>query len=384
MITAWVFAVLWNAVSAPIALLIPQQTLPEKPQTLLALIFPIIGVCLLIWAVRETVAWFEFGKTFFQMTTVPIVIGRDLRGAIQARFPKPPEHGIRLKLSCVNRVVSGSGKDQTTRENILWRDEHTVSPAELYASPTGTTVPVTFHVPHDARQTDSTNPRNSILWILEADADVPGVDYKDIFELPVFRTNDTPAEGEDAESAATQAKVRPPTTPTIHVSPVAEGTEFYFPAARNKGFAAGTSAFFVLWTGVLALIFHLHAPVIFPVVFGLFDVLFFYIVLHMWFGVSTVILNTSTLRLRTGLFGGSKWQEVPVTEITSIDTAIRSQQGGATGTPFYNIELVRTDGRKLTLGETIRDKEEAEWLATEMRRYLGLQPKSAAASAGAS
>jgi hypothetical protein len=341
-------------------------------------------VYLLVRAIRETLAWFQFGKTYFQMTAVPLVIGREMRGAIQARFPKPPEHGIRVKLSCVNRIVTGSGKDQTTRENIVWRDEHTVSARELYASPTGTTIPVSFHIPLDARQTDCSNPRNSVLWLLEADADVPGVDYKDLFELPVFRTKDTPSHAETAEFSQIEAKLGPPASPTIHVTPTAQGTEFYFPAARNQSFAAGMTAFFVLWTGVLILIFHLHAPFIFPVVFGLFDLLFFYLVLQMWFGTSIVIVNTGQLRVRSGLFGRGKWQEVLVSDISAIDAVIRSQQGGASGTPYYNIELIENDGRKITLGETIRDKEEAEWLVNEMRRHLGLQSKSLSASIGTS
>src|SRR5207302_1414869 len=207
-----------------------------------------------------------------------------------------------------------------------------------------TTIPVTFHVPFEARQTDSSNPRDSILWILEADADIPGVDYKDVFELPVFRTKDSPAQPEEQEIAA--AKVTAPASPTVLVTATADGTEFYFPAARNKSFAAGTSAFLVLWTGALALIFHLHAPFIFPLVFGLFDLLIFYIALQMWFGTSSVIVSTSSVRVRSGLFRAGRFQEIPATEIRTIETAIRSQQGGATGTPYYDILLVKTDGKK--------------------------------------
>jgi hypothetical protein len=380
MITAWVMSVIWNAASAPTLFLVPQQTYREKPLTLLALAFPAVGAYLLVRAIRETLAWFEFGKTYFQMTAVPLVIGREMRGAIQARFPKPPEHGIRVKLSCVNRIVTGSGKDQTTRENIVWRAEHTVSAGELYASPTGTTIPVSFHIPLDARQTDYSNPRNSVLWLLEADADVPGVDYKDLFELPVFRTKDTPSHAETTEFSESAAKIGPPASPTVHVTPTAQGTEFYFPAARNKGFAAGMTAFFMLWTGVLVLIFHLHAPFIFPVVFGLFELLFFYIVLQMWFGTSIVIVNNGQLRVRNGLFGSGKWQELPLSEMSAINAVIRSQQGGASGTPYYNIELIRTDGRKITLGESVRDKEEAEWLVSEMRNRLGWQAAKAASA----
>jgi hypothetical protein len=379
MITAWIFAVFWNAISTGSVFAVPAGTYREKPLTWLILLFPAVGLGLLIWAARETVAWLEFGKTYFQMTSVPIVAGREMRGAIQARFPKPPEHGVRLKLSCVNRIVTNSGRDQTTSENIIWRDEHTVSPAELYASPTGTTIPVTFHVPLDARPTDSSNPHNSIIWILEADADVPGVDYKDVFELPVFHTKDSPAVAEESERVE---RVAAPTTPTIRVTPTAEGTEFYFPAARNKSFAAGTTMFLVLWTGALALMIHLHAPFIFPLVTGLFEVLIFYIALQMWFGTSDVIVNRQGVRVRSGLFDTGKVQEIPVTQISEIKAVIRSQQGGATGTPYYDILLIQNSGTNTTLGQTIRDKSEAEWLVAQIRADLGLGNVSRAATAG--
>jgi len=34
------------------------------------------------------------------------------------------------------------------------------------------------------------------------------------------------------------------------------------------------------------------------------------------------------------------------------------------------------DGKKLTLGRTLRDKLETEWLVSEMRRLAGLEQKS--------
>jgi hypothetical protein len=371
-VSAWIIALLWNLVSCPIFYFVPAETYRRNPLTLLALIFPIVGVCLLVWAIRETLASFEFGKTYFQMTDVPIAVGRELRGAIQARFPTKPEHGIRLKLSCVNIVSSRCGKDQTTRESILWRDEHTVPPQGLYASPVGTTIPVTFDIPLDARPTDSTDPHNAIAWLLQAEADVPGVDYKDIFEIPVFRTKDTPTEAETHRFRDAQPKISAPLAPTIQVSSTAEGIQFYFPAARNKGFAAGVSTFLLIWTAVLILILHLKAPLIFSLVFGLFELLFLYIALQMWFGTSTVIIDRNVVRFRSGLFDQGRFSEFKTSEISGVETLIGSQQGGATGTPYYDIQLVTTDGKKITVGQTIRDKQEAEWVVSELRNALGL------------
>jgi len=376
---AWTIALFWNLVSFPSTHFIPKQTYLEDPKTLAVLIFPLVGIGLLIWALRETLRCLEFGKTYFQMTDVPIAVGHELRGAIQARFPKPPQHGIRLKLSCVNIVLSRNSKDQTSRQSILWRDEHSVAPQGLFASPMGTTIPVSFDIPPDARQTDSSDPHNAIVWLLQAEADVPGVDYRDVFEIPVFRTKGTPSTPEAQVFHEYRPAVQAPVAPTILVTPTSEGTRFYFPAARNKSFAAGTTMFLALWTGVLMLIVRLKAPIIFPLAFGLFEALLVYIVLQLWFGTSTATVNRGGVRYRSGLFNAGPFREINSSQISAVQTVIRSQQGGATGTPYYDIQLIQADGKKITLGQRLRDKNEAEWLVLQMSDALGLQSSKALA-----
>jgi hypothetical protein len=380
MVSAWTIALLWNGISFPIFHFVPAETYRRNPMTLLVLLFPVIGIALLIWAIRETLAWFEFGKTYFQMTDVPIAVGREFRGAIQARFPTRPDHGIRLKLSCVNVVVSRSSRNETTRESILWRDEHIVPPEGIFASPMGTTIPVSFDIPVDARPTDSSDPHSAIVWLLQAEADVPGVDYKDIFEIPVFRTKDTPTDADVQLIRDPEPKIAAPVAPTILVTSTSEGTQFYFPSARNKGFAAGVSSFVVIWTGVLMFMVHLRAPIIFFLAFGLFEVLFLYIALQMRFGTSTVIINRELARFRSGLFDQGKFSEISSSEVSGVEMVIRSQQGGATGTPYYDIQLVLGGGKKITVGQTIRDKHEAEWLVFQMREALGMKSSKAAAA----
>jgi hypothetical protein len=86
MIGGWIFAVLWNLVSMPVLFILPHEA-TKKPLAYIGLIFPIAGVFLLIRAIRQTLAYREFGNTCFEMATVPGVIGGELKGMIQARFP---------------------------------------------------------------------------------------------------------------------------------------------------------------------------------------------------------------------------------------------------------------------------------------------------------
>jgi hypothetical protein len=265
---------------------------------------------------------------------------------------------------------------------MLWREEKDVSPVELAPGPTGTSIPVCFHVPVDVRQTDTTDSRNTILWQLEAEVDVPGVDYQDIFELPVFRTKDTPAtEPEDALAA----EANPPHdfTPTIVVRNTPDGrTEFYFPPARNVAFASGLTAFSALWGGALWFLIAKRAPFIFPLLFGAFELLMLYGSLQLWLGTSRVLIGSGELQVRSGILGSGRMQTIPFSEISKIQTAITAQQGGGSGTPYYDIQVVQSSGIQITLGKTVRNKHEAESLASQMQSLIFAKSRTMTAAAG--
>lgn len=379
MIAGWVFAIFWNAISMPIAFtVLPAAARQKGGIAYVFLLFPIAGVYLLIRVIRLTIAFFEFGNTYFEMTTLPGVVGRELSGRIQARFPHSPDHGIHLRLSCVHRVTTGSGNSQSTMENILWRDEADLSSGQLCPGPIGTTIPVCFPIPLDAQPTEKRNSRDEFVWVLEALGDVPGVDYHDIFEVPVFRTQQTPAHAEKekfATPAPTQAATRPQAA-TIKVTPTPEGTEFYFPAARNKSFAGMTTVFLLIFSAVALVLIYAKVFLLFPLVFSFFSLLLLYGTLQMWLGTTRVVIGGAQLSLQAGLLGSGRLRQVAISEIESIRSKIAAQQGGSTGTPYYDIELTLTDGKKLTLGRFLRDKHETEWLVSEMSRLAGLDRRS--------
>jgi hypothetical protein len=162
---------------------------------------------------------------------------------------------------------------------------------------------------------------------------------------------------------------------TVRVRQIAEGTEFYFPAARNKSFAVSMTAFAGAFGGLGYFLTHTRAPFIFPIVFGLFGVLLGCFTVQMWLGTSRVVIGNS-LRLQSGLLGGGKVQQIALSDIASISDKITAQQGGGTGTPYYDIEMTLRSGKKLTLGRTVRDRHETEWLVSEMRRLTGLERKT--------
>jgi hypothetical protein len=211
-----------------------------------------------------------------------------------------------------------------------------------------------------------------VLWRLRVTGEVPGIDYSAAFEVPVFRTAESDAPTTDADRAAAAASIvaadyRQPAGSRIQVSTTRRGTEIYFPPARNPGFAIGITVFTAIWMGAIALMLVLHAPVLFPIVFGLFALLLVYLLLGACLGVTRVIAGDGQVTIATGWLTPQRERTVGAGDIKGVTTRITSQQGD---TAFYDITIETTAGTRVAAGRSIRDKREAEWLAATIAKAV--------------
>lgn len=181
----FVFAIVWNAISGT-ALLVVWRTDAHQfePRLLFLAIFPLIGVGLLLAAAYQLWRRKKYGRSICRLHQVPIEPGRAFSGELETHAQEAPENGFVLKLSCVQSIHSG----KNTYETTLWSEETTISRGALIPSPDGVRVPFTLTFPADAAAKNDP-PRGTIVWRLEATADVPGIDYAATFDLPVFPAN---------------------------------------------------------------------------------------------------------------------------------------------------------------------------------------------------
>jgi hypothetical protein len=363
---AWVFAALWNLVSFPSAFFAVRSALNEgNHAALVALLFPAIGVGLLVWALRATLRYRRFGVSHLELATLPAAVGHSLEGTLRTPAGLRPAEGFRVVLSCIRRVTTGSGKDRSTSESVLWQEERTLAG-------TGASVPLAFAIPADAAPCDAIRGSDGTLWRLDVSAEVPGVDYAAQFEVPVFRTaaSDQPptaAELAVAAQSAVPANYRQPAGSRIQVSTTRRGTEIYFPRARNLGMATGLTCFLAIWVAATWGAIALGAPLIFPLVFGAFGLLLVILVLDQWLGVTRVTDGDGAVTVATGWLVPRRERTLRAGEIADVTIRIGSQGGG---TPYYDLAIVTTAGKRVGAGGGIRDKREAEWLAGVIRRAV--------------
>jgi len=87
----------------------------------------------------------------------------------------------------------------------------------------------------------------------------------------------------------------------------------------------------------------------------------------LWLGVSRVTAGDGSVSVASGLITAGRERRVPLPEVAEVVTRIGMQAGG---TPYYDVVVVRRDGKKVVAGRGIRDKREAEWVAGLIRESV--------------
>src|SRR5580658_2806307 len=123
-ITAWVICIFCNLVMIPVAVtLIPQLARRNDPRVFLILGFCSIGVVLFVIALRATLRHRRFGNTYFEFDSLPFSPGGRLAGRIHLKLDADAAHGIDLRLSCVRKMITGSGNSRSTVQTVLWQSD---------------------------------------------------------------------------------------------------------------------------------------------------------------------------------------------------------------------------------------------------------------------
>jgi hypothetical protein len=387
----WVLCIFANMIIVPVVVMIaPGLGRRGDPRIILLLGFSVIGLALFVNALRATIRHRRFGNTYFEFDALPFSPGERVGGRIHLKLETQAEHGIDLRLSCVRRVVTGSGDSRSTSQAVLWQTDKNIPAGAVGPGPLGRAIPVDFSIPADGLVTDHDNPNDQLLWLLHAQADVPGVDYKDDFELPVFRTAASSAAARDSSAQATESSssfgfatpqpgeedsetVAQPTHAKVIVSNHDGGTEFYFPALRNPSRALIVFLVAAIWSGLVYVLYRTHAPILFTIVFGLSDLLIIAGFLHVTLGSARIGVASGEILSRRGLFGLGSTRRIPITEVASIVPVVSMQQGGNAGNAFYAIRLRMKNGRKVTLADEIGSRQEARWIVSQIETLAGLK-----------
>ena len=376
MLLALACALFWNLLTAPVCSTLFGEIFTKGNRlALLALAFPAVGLGLIYWAIVAVLRWRKYGRSVFEMDSVPGVIGGKLAGVIRALAEIQPENVCRIKLSCI-KCVASRGSDHTITRSILWEDEQLIAHELSKKGSTQMAIPVLFQIPYECHPTDETDSNNMTLWSLEVTAHTPGLQYRAEFDVPVFKTPQS--DPNFVLDRSPVAKYVAPENPEQDVrdagvvkteSPAGDGCRLVFPMARLPVSASLLTLNSLAFLGSPFLLLHLESPLpYFGLLFGLFGLISLWMTADMWFYRSAIDVSRHGLTVTGGLFGRGTSRLLVPAEVAKIQAVSGSQ---AMSGWLYDVVIICRDGRRVKVGKRLPDKRLATAVIQQIEQAIG-------------
>lgn len=337
-----VFTAIWTVFSVALVMLAWGELAPSrKPETLLIFVFPGVGIVLLLFWIRALLQWTRFGRSVIQVRQPPI-LGAVFEGEVvipsAVHFLEAPE----LTLECTRIEQHRSGGKTQSRRILLWQERVRVPVDDTVTQSGCTVVPFRMVIPVDCPETD---PAKRQSWRLRIQGEVPGIDVAVAFELPLVRTDascaDLTEERLTRETGLDALLKSFGSHSGIHFS--RKGTSGLrmavdTVASRNPGSAVGMVVFGAIWLGAIFLFTRIGAPVVVPVLLGIFFLLFLAILIQ-WLTKRTLTqLTPDGLRVECTHPLGRSSRVIPLSQISGFQfRQSGSSQSGDRVKAYYTV-----------------------------------------------
>jgi hypothetical protein len=379
----WGFAAFWNLVSAPLPFVIyTEVTEKNNLPALLGLLFPLIGIGLISWAVIRTLEWNRFGPAPVTLDPFPGSIGGHVGGTIDVNLPYDANTQFSLTLTNLHSYVSGSGKNRSRKESPEWQDTQV---AHATSGTKGSRLSFRFDVPENLQESAADQSEESYyLWRLNLKADLPGVDIDRDYEIPVYATGE--GSKELSEFSIKEARREQDTLDTRAIEKIVKlayesgGQVMRFPMGRNLLGGFSGLVFGAIFSGVGWYLIKFEGHPIMGGVFGLVGLLIVFSAFYMMLNsleVSQQGNDIRTVRRILGIpVGGGQMRRDEFVRFKK--KASSKTQSGKQHVIHYTISAIDRSGQKLVVGEGFKGASQADAAAELISRTFGLVSKDSA------
>lgn len=233
--------------SLPALTALPRELSRGNYALLVVLLFTLIGLALMYFALKALRSVLRYGTLIFRLDTLPGSWGGWVNGVIVIPKGAQAVGPIKIGLACINKKVSGSGKNRRVSEVAVWESQETRPAAQVQGMGMIRELPVKIHVPRKSgAPTDESEQSNQTIWRLQMEMPVrrQTKPLQAKFDVPVFDVGDDlaapPASTEEQASQLEAAMLEA----GVEVSQGADGViwEFYQPKAKGGALVLGVMA----------------------------------------------------------------------------------------------------------------------------------------------
>jgi hypothetical protein len=374
---AWGFAVFWNAISS-FTPFIAYREIAENQNyiVLVVLLFPLVGIGLLVWAIRRTLEWRRFGPAPVTLDPFPGSIGGHVGGTIDVNLPFDSNAKFQVTLTNIHNYESGSGKNRSQKEKAKWQDA-IVAHAEPGGK--GTRLTFRFDVPDNLHASDTDQDDSYYLWRLNLAADIPGTDIDRDYEIPVYPTRQQSRylsgyameRARNEQSALDEQSVRD----LVNLQHGPRGKRLFFPMGRHLGGGIGGLLVGAIFAGAGWFLVVHEGQRVFGSIFGGIGALVGIACFYLIFNSLEVVQTTSgikTVRRLLGIpVGGAEFRRDQVAELYK-HSSMQSQSGGK-HVVYYDILARDHSGKKHKIAEGFKGESQANAAIRLIGREFGIR-----------
>ena len=199
----WGAAVVWNALSLPVLFVVPRELAQGNLPALLGLLFPIVGVGLIVYAMKRTREWRTYGPTELRLDPHPGSIGGHVGGVIGLNRRAAAET-FEVTLACKHSYYSGSGKNRSRHEETVWQSR---GPANELTGGARPSLSFRFDVPSGLPASERKNSDYHFWQVTLNSGPKAAVPLDRAFKIPVFSTAQHSARIDTDTGASAQQEV---------------------------------------------------------------------------------------------------------------------------------------------------------------------------------
>ncbi len=327
-----VMAIIFVGLSLPGVWSIPEELAKGNHVILVVLLFTIVGLGLGWVALGSLRQYLRFGPLGFALEPCPRSWGGRVGGDLQIPKGAWITGEVKFTLRCSRIRLSGSGKNRSRQESVLWEDDQRFAPAEVGGMGLVRKLPVSFIVERGGgKPSDITRGNDYIRWSMNVVVPVRG-QSKPLamgFEIPVFDRGES-LEIESELSAKQQQDLEQRRQSALAEAgvqrEVVAGDEvwrFHQPSAFKH------TIVLIVFAGVFGAVAWFAPFLILQLAFGFFAVLMAAIVPGILWHRSELRIGDSEMELRKrGLRGWKSWR-IRGDEIAALELG-ESMRAGTT------------------------------------------------------
>jgi len=375
---AWGFAVFWNLISSYLPFVIYEEvTVKGNMAALIGLMFPLVGIGLLTWAMRRTFEWRRFGAAPVELDPFPGSIGGHVGGTIDINLPYDSTAQFSLTLTNLHSYVSGTGKNRSRKESAEWQDTQV---AHVTSGSKGSRLSFRFDVPEELSESAADKREDAYyLWRLNVKADLEGADFDRDYEIPVYATSEQSKHL--SEFSIRQAKTEQRQIDAgaieklINLTHDATGKSMVFPMGRNLASGFGGMLFGSIFAGAGWFLIASEGQWFMGAIFGGVGSLIFISGLYYIFNSLEVEQNGSDIRTTRRILGIPVKQKVMrrAEFVRFKKKASSTTQSGSKHVIQYSVSAIDSNGQKMVMGEGFKGAGQAEAAASFIGEQFGLR-----------